>query len=93
MVKLMGMAVMQNIARAIKSSARDDPGVIVNAVCPGLCRTNLGRSFGIVSKVTGTIFQAIFARSAEQGARSLVSATVLGPESHGRLWHHDILFP
>ncbi|KAI1128367.1 NAD(P)-binding protein [Nemania abortiva] len=32
---------------------------------------------------------AIFARSAEQGSRSLVSATGLGPESTGKLWAND----
>lgn len=94
MVKLMGMAVMQTIAQATKSSASEGQGgVIVNAVCPGLCKTQLGRNFGLMSKITGTVFQAIFARSAEEGARSLVSATALGLESQGRLWHHDVLFP
>lgn len=93
MVKLLGMAVMQNMARATTSLKSGSPDVIVNAVCPGLCRTNLGRNFGIMSKITGIPFQAIFARSAEEGARSLVSATALGLESQGRLWHHDVLFP
>lgn len=93
MVKLLGMAVMQTLARATMSSESDSPNVIVNAVCPGLCRTNLGRNFGIMSKIMGIPFQAIFARSAEEGARSLVSATALGAESQGRLWHHDVLFP
>lgn len=93
MVKLLGMAVMQTLARATIFSESGSPDVIVNAVCPGLCRTNLGRSFGIMSKIVGIPFQAMFARSAEEGARSLVSATALGSESQGRLWHHDILFP
>lgn len=69
------------------------PDVIVNAVCPSLCKTDLGRKFGLLSQVTGYVFQAAFARTAEQGARSLVSATALGPESHARFWHHDVLFP
>lgn len=93
MVKLMGMAVMQTIARVSFSAGSGEPYVIVNAVCPGLCKTALGRNFGVVSKITGTVFQAIFARSAEEGSRSLVSATALGPEAQGQLWHHDILYP
>lgn len=95
MVKLMGMALMQTVARAASSSSETSagPDVIVNAVCPGLCKTALGRNFGIMSLITGTVFQAIFARSAEEGARSLVIATALGPESQGQLWHHDILYP
>lgn len=93
MVKLLGMAVMQTMARATTSSNSCSPDIIVNAVCPGLCRTNLGRNFGILSRITGIPFQAIFARSAEEGAKSLVSATALDTESKGRLWHHDVLYP
>lgn len=86
MVKLLGMAVMQAIARQA-------PGVIVNACCPYMCKTDLGRNWGMMAKIPMIGFQAIFARTAEEGARTLVSATALGPESHGRFWHHDILFP
>lgn len=98
MVKLMGLAVMQAVAReaAGSSASSTDPkqsGIIVNAVCPSLCKTDLGRNFGTMSHISGFFFQAAFARTAEEGSRSLVSATALGPESHGRFWHHDILFP
>lgn len=95
MVKLLGMAVMLALARATSplGASGQQPGVIVNAVCPSLCKTDLGRNFGLLSKIQGNIFQAIFARTAEEGARSLVSATALGPESHGRFWHHDVLSP
>lgn len=92
-VKLMGMAVMQAVARGAASTSTEQPEVIVNAVCPSLCKTDLGRNFGTMSHITGFFFQAAFARNAKEGARSLVSATALGPESHGRFWHHDILFP
>ncbi|KAK2604779.1 hypothetical protein N8I77_007679 [Diaporthe amygdali] len=98
MVKLMGMAVMQAVARGVTKSSNSlpspqHPDIIVNAVCPGLCKTDLGRNFGTMSQISGFFFQGVFARTAEEGSRSLVSATALGPESHGRLWHHDILFP
>lgn len=98
MVKLIGIAVMQAVARGTASSPASpaspkQPGIIVNAVCPSLCKTELGRYFGTMSHISGFFFQAAFARTAEEGPRSLVSATALGPESHGRFWHHDILFP
>lgn len=98
-VKLMGMAVMRAIATkevtrpSTSDSKLKSPGVIVNAACPSLCKTDLGRNFGTISHISGFFFQAIFARTAEEGSRSLVSATALGPESHGRFWHHDILAP
>lgn len=67
MVKLMGMAVMQAVANCTS------PDIIVNAVCPSLCKTNLGRNFGTMSQISGFFFQGIFARTAEEGSRSLVS--------------------
>lgn len=92
LVKLLGIAAMQAIARI--ATGADQPQVIVNAVCPDLCRTDLGRKWGFMSKKIGMpIFYSLFARTAEEGSRSLVSATALGPESHGRFWHHDILYP
>ncbi|KAK3306392.1 short-chain dehydrogenase/reductase [Chaetomium strumarium] len=102
-VKLQGMAVMQAVARATTTTTttssaeqqqqQQQPEVIVNAVCPSQCKTDLGRQYGLMSKILMAPYQALFARTAEQGARSLVSATALGPESHGRFWHHDILHP
>lgn len=95
LVKLLGIAVMLAVARATAAAggAGGEPQVIVNAVCPDLCKTDLGRNFNIAAKILMVPFQALFARTAEQGARSLVSATALGPESHGKFWHHDILEP
>ncbi|KAL7928319.1 hypothetical protein V8C35DRAFT_244845 [Trichoderma chlorosporum] len=90
MVKLLGMAAMALVARA---TANSSPGIIVNAVCPGLCKTDLGRNFNLIAKAVMVPFQAVFARTGEQGSRSLVSATALGPESHGKFWNHDILYP
>ena len=95
-VKLQGMAVMQTLARVAAPTAGgsgSSPQVIINAVCPSQCKTDLGREHGLTSKILMAPYQAIFARTAEQGARSLVSATALGPESHGRFWLHDILHP
>lgn len=98
MVKLMGMSVMQAVARGAANApgrplGPKQPAIIVNAVCPDLCKTDLGRNFGTMSQISGFFFQAVFARTAEEGSRSLISATALGPEGHGRFWHHDILFP
>ncbi|KAI1425925.1 short-chain dehydrogenase/reductase [Xylaria sp. FL1777] len=91
MVKLAGMAVMQHIAKVTSSTG--SPKMIVNAVCPGLCKTELGRNFNIVQRTMGNIVLSFIARTAEQGSRTLVSGTALGPESHGRFWHNDVLYP
>ncbi|KAK3394198.1 hypothetical protein B0H63DRAFT_444378 [Podospora didyma] len=93
LVKLLAMAAMLAIAQASSGSASAGPEIIVNAVCPDMTKTDLGRKFGLGARLSMSIFHTIFARTAEQGARSLVSATALGPESNGRFWHHDILHP
>lgn len=79
---------MQGIAKA----AAKGPGgasIVVNACCPSICKTGLWREFGIRKR----IHHALRARTAEEGSRTLVSATALGPESCGKLWSHDVLFP
>ncbi|KAI0142746.1 short-chain dehydrogenase/reductase [Xylariaceae sp. FL1272] len=94
MVKLEGMAVMQHIAQvAAGNGGLTSPDIIVNAVCPGLCGTELGRNYGAVQRIIGNLIISFIARTAEQGSRTLVSGTALGPESHGRFWHLDVLYP
>ncbi|KAI0429065.1 short-chain dehydrogenase/reductase [Xylaria sp. FL1042] len=73
----LGMAVMQHIAKRTASST-GPPKIIVNAVCPGLCKTELGRNFNVVQRTIGNIVLSFIARTAEQGARTLVSDTALG---------------
>lgn len=92
MVKLLGMAVMKSTARRSLNGG-ENKRVIVNACCPGLCRTNLGRNFSLFTKIFTAGFQFFTARTAEEGSRTLVGATALGWESHGQFWHHDVLFP
>lgn len=92
MVKLLGMAAMRGVAQA----AAKGPGgndIVVNACCPSLCKTDLGRDWGAGMKVVMAGMQAVFARSAEQGARTLVSASALDSAASGKFWSHDILYP
>ncbi|KAJ5494798.1 Short-chain dehydrogenase/reductase SDR [Penicillium fimorum] len=84
MVKLATMFALQGVA-----DRHSDNQVIINAACPGFCKTDLGRNFSLVSKICMGPIQYFVARTAEQGSRSLVSATTLGPESIGKLWHDD----
>ncbi|KAM0269444.1 hypothetical protein ACHAQH_009733 [Verticillium albo-atrum] len=88
MVKLLVIPAMLRIVAAVKGQ-----NIIVNACCPFLCKTDLGRDFGLGARIFNGGFQAVFARSAEEGSRTLVSATTLGSESNGKLWMHDVLYP
>lgn len=64
--------------------------VIINTVSPGLCASSLGRSYDtLVQRGVVWLLYRLFARTAEQGSRSLVSATYQGVESHGRCWRSD----
>jgi retinol dehydrogenase-12 len=52
--------------------------VIVTAVNPGFCKSQLGRSLPLVFVMVGMIAQALLARTTEQGSRQLVWAAVGG---------------
>jgi NAD(P)-dependent dehydrogenase (short-subunit alcohol dehydrogenase family) len=82
--KLLEMWVVQQIA------ARTSPlETVVVASCPGLCRSSLGRDFGAFIRVVDYMIKAPMARSAEQGSRTLVSATALDKNAHGGFWTND----
>lgn len=106
-LKLLGMSVMRHFAKVeqllpsslppsvstTSTSTSTKPQVIINACCPNLCRTSLGRNFSLPMRLIMGAMQYFTARSAEEGARTLVSATALGRESHGKFWTHDVLHP
>ncbi|KAK4221178.1 short-chain dehydrogenase [Podospora fimiseda] len=79
-VKVVGMAVFKGI---VKGAGH---GIIVDVVCPGFCKTDLGRKFGALSHVFMAPMMAFLGRTAEEGARSLVSGSVLTEEGHGGFW-------
>lgn len=93
--KLMELVVMKGMAdmTAMRRDGRTGPEVIVNAVCPGLCKTDIGRDHLWIAQALMAPVQRFLHRTAEEGGRSLVSATVLGSESHGKFWHNDLLYP
>ncbi|KAK8183940.1 short chain dehydrogenase/reductase [Phyllosticta citribraziliensis] len=68
-----------------------DGDVVVTSCCPGLCKSDLGRDFSgfLMVRIVRGLFFALFARSTEQGARSLVSGVTLGKEANGQFWQHD----
>lgn len=97
-VKLFVMYIMTGLIKDMgyvttKSNGIDPTtDVIVTTTCTGLCRTNLGREFGVVVKMFTHAYQYAFARSAEEGSRSIVSGAALGAEAMGEFWSHDVFF-
>ncbi|KAI1416853.1 hypothetical protein F5Y13DRAFT_204233 [Hypoxylon sp. FL1857] len=90
LVKLVGWFAMRGVAK-LCDGLGDCRGtrIIVNASCPGLCKTNMMRHAPLTQRIIMGIAYFIMGRTAEQGSRTLVSATALGPESHGRFWTDD----
>ena len=80
MSKLLQLLAVREMA---ERTADNKPFVVINTINPGLCQTDLTRSAqGATAFVMATI-KALLARTAEEGSRTLVHATVAGPESHG----------
>ncbi|KAH8198416.1 hypothetical protein TruAng_007400 [Truncatella angustata] len=59
---------------------------IVLACCPGQCKTDLFRNFPSSARA---YIDAIGARSAEEGSRTLVSGLLQGEKANGRMWVND----
>ncbi|KAF7590756.1 hypothetical protein BBP40_002494 [Aspergillus hancockii] len=87
--KLLLEYVLKTVADRIRNENGTLP-VIVNTVSPGLCASSLGRQYNrFYERWVVWLLNKLFARTAEQGSRSLVSATYQGAESHGKCWRSD----
>jgi len=65
--------------------------VYINSACPGYCKTDLGRDFPWYVSYPTKLIQAYIGRTAEEGSRSLVSATLLGKVGHAKFWTNDTI--
>lgn len=84
--KLFLMCALQELA------AKDDPAheVLNPSVCPGACASDLSRDVNTPAMQAAKVAASwLFLRTAEQGARTLISGTSLGLEGHGKFWQHD----
>lgn len=78
--KLLQLFAVREIA---DKTAKETPLVIVNTLNPGLCYTDLTRSATGATYYVMKVMRALLAWTAEEGSRTLVHATTVGPESHG----------
>jgi NAD(P)-dependent dehydrogenase (short-subunit alcohol dehydrogenase family) len=87
--KLFVQAAVQYIGKHIKLVEDGKPEVLVLAVCPGFVKTELARN------AKGLLFSLLMplvffrARTPEQGSRTFVSATALGPEAQGGFYRDN----
>ncbi|KAI9374535.1 hypothetical protein BJX61DRAFT_285102 [Aspergillus egyptiacus] len=100
-IKLLTMYVMQGLVKDYaggndaaaaegSSTTSTTPDVTINVACPGLCKTDLGRDFPWYVVLPSKLMQMYCARTAEEGSRALVSATLLGTVGHGKFWSNDV---
>lgn len=73
------------------TSADGSPNVIVNSVYPGSCVSNINRDKVDLNSFAGRWIIPMILRTAEQGARSVISGLCLGAESQGKYWWNDEL--
>ena len=82
--KLLVMYAMNQLASRVSAEE-----VIILACCPSLCKSDIAREASyIVRKIDG-VWKSIFARSTEEGSRTLVSGVTLGKDAHGQFWTND----
>ncbi|KAF7535894.1 hypothetical protein G7Z17_g13136 [Cylindrodendrum hubeiense] len=84
--KLLQLMVMKRLGEAVDASGKGH--VLVNAMTPGLCRTELYRNWPFPFNLALKAFNILMARSAEMGSRTLVAAAVAGEETHAK-WMSD----
>lgn len=70
---------------------KGNPSPIVNTMCPGVCKSDLGTQYdtkGVVVRALIWLFFTMVAKSTENGARTLVLAAMTGPDEHGKFIRH-----
>lgn len=78
--KLLEIYAVRQLASILPAS---EFGVIVNAVNPGLCYSELDRNAGMTTRLGLAVMRKLLARTAEAGSRNLLQAAFAGLESHG----------
>lgn len=67
------------------------PSPIINSLCPGACRSDLGRQYhdkGWLYTVGMAVFFGALSKSTADGARTLVLSTLTTPEENGKYIKH-----
>ncbi|PIG84755.1 calcium binding modulator protein (Alg2) [Aspergillus arachidicola] len=83
---------LEYVLKTVADRVRNENGtlpVIVNTISPGLCVSSLGRQYDrFYERWVVWLFYKLFARTAEQGSRSIV-AQMIGAMQTGPQHHHN----
>lgn len=80
--KLIQLIMMRRLAAAVDTSGKGH--VIINAVNPGLCSTQLFRRVYFPLNLVFSMLSVIVARTCEMGSRTLMGGIFAGEEMHGK---------
>lgn len=70
----------------------NEPKIIINSVCPGMCNTDIGRNFsqvGIHVRIALWLTFNLLGRSPTQGANIYLSSLKQDKSIHGQMWVDD----
>ncbi|EXJ87215.1 hypothetical protein A1O3_04174 [Capronia epimyces CBS 606.96] len=84
--KLFQLYIIIKLSAIVDPIDADNPNpnpIVINSLDPCFCKTGLSGDLTGAPKVFFSIFRAIFARTAEEGARLVVQAASAGRETHG----------
>ncbi|KAK7753243.1 hypothetical protein SLS62_004762 [Diatrype stigma] len=82
LTKLLDIFVAVELARLVPRDVRGDPLVVVNAVTPGFCKSELLTREKAPWSLK--LLQALVARTVEEGSKTLLHAATQGVETHGK---------
>ena len=73
---------------AVRAFADEYPlnktNVITNMVAPGICSTGLARDTRIFMRAAQGVIRAVWARTAEEGSRTILHAVTADEFTHGK---------
>lgn len=82
LTKLYEMQAVIHLASLLPAS---ETGVVLNLVCPGLCKTGLASNTSAENQANVNMMNEAIGRTAEDGSRNLLYAATAGVDSHGKL--------
>lgn len=83
MTKLLEIFAVRELTQRYNEASRGKPTVTINMLSPGFCWSALGRSLTGIAAARVWVMRTVFARTTEQGGRTLVHGVTAGPETHG----------
>lgn len=88
---------MRHVAQlpTIQSESGRGPSVIINSVCPGMCKSKIGReaSENKFFALALSVLYFLLGRPPEEGVNIYLSGITQGVDSHGEMWKNDIVYP